>query len=841
MRALRPYRIRPRWARCAIRRRWATTEARPVPPQAPVDQYADPERPKLLFKEIAADMDSRRALYDVETFVEPDHLAANFPHLVPDHLVSYLDFNSGLRVGDLVESSRRGLCVIVEAPGESNGDKVGLCNLFGGLNYVQRRDVTIRLGSVADPKLFDNCIRKLTIDDNTETVVAPQVRNAVLKQLRQFHTHAFKHTRAVRFALSEIAKSLRKRNRAVNVPLYELAYKVQQYIFSSAAETSTDIMSSSFPPPETSAPPMRASVLYLVYKLIERVHYNSMLLNSESGYNTVTLLSLNDVEAAETAVTNISFPEVLEATEELMQTKKGEWNSQVDSVVRLSKRYALDDIGRIDNVAQSGAISLLRSMSKYAPEIIEQGTALDFQKQIGNLNKTHGPFFDKFQYNFIKELREPPALSFNGFDRENYPDVIYKREEINTPVYCIDDPSAKEIDDGISIDTADPRRWRVGVHIADPVSALRDGRFLGLLDRAYKLSSTVYLPSGSIPMLPKSFTDSFGLVENVGPRRCLSLMFNYYPETQNVDPTSIRPYFNMISNIRQISYTKVTEMLQQPPDASEDHRNLHNIYKVAQSERRLRESKNALKLTLNSASVSVEFPDCADEEILLTAQVETPATVLVSELMILANSMTAYYTRKNSIPSIYRNQNLHFAASIDSLKGLNDYQVVQHLNSACLSTVPAPHVSLAAPLYCHTTSPLRRFQDLIVHWQLQAHSTRNRLPALSRTQVAAAATRLHTTQQLIQKAQKQSIRYWTLRKIEKEAKPGMAFQCVITKPPQFELFSTNSGLCTDYGVNGELILPRHDAFKVGTKIKCSLVSVDAITSKLVLKFEDLNE
>ena len=96
-----------------------------------------------------------------------------------------------------------------------------------------------------------------------------------------------------------------------------------------------------------------------------------------------------------------------------------------------------------------------------------------------------------------------------------------RRDLTHLKVYTIDDESTKEIDDGLSLEFLEEGQQRVWVHIADPSRWVTPG---DELDReAQRRSTTLYLPTGMIPMFPVELsTGPMSLVEG---EVCCALSF----------------------------------------------------------------------------------------------------------------------------------------------------------------------------------------------------------------------------------------------------------------------------------------------------------------------------
>ena len=138
------------------------------------------------------------------------------------------------------------------------------------------------------------------------------------------------------------------------------------------------------------------------------------------------------------------------------------------------------------------------------------------------------------------------------------PDRDTERADLtHLKVYTIDDESTREIDDGLSIEILEDGRERIWVHIADPTRWLTPGDTLDL--EARRRVTTVYLPTGSVPMFP--FELAAGPMSLVQGEHCYALSFAIVlsddgaVESYEIHPSTVKPTY-------RLTYDDVDEMLQ---------------------------------------------------------------------------------------------------------------------------------------------------------------------------------------------------------------------------------------------------------------------------------------
>jgi exoribonuclease II len=271
----------------------------------------------------------------------------------------------------------------------------------------------------------------------------------------------------------------------------------------------------------------------------------------------------------------------------------------------------------------------------------------------------------------------------------------------------IDSELTQDIDDAVSCEFADGLIV-VGVHIADPASVVRPEM---LLDReACERATSIYFPEGKIPMLPPLLSEGALSLVAGEVRPAMSLLVTLTPEGEIVD-YQITP-----------SRIRVTERLSyQEADARIGHEpRLAQGFEIAQRLRQSRFDNGAIALPIPQVDLFVG----RDKQITVRlTDREAPSQILVSEFMILANSLVGQFCAQRQIPIVYRGQ----AAPRETFPTSLTYDPVLHyrqqraMNPARIGLQPSRHSSLGVDIYTTFTSPLRRYVDLLSHRQLHAY------------------------------------------------------------------------------------------------------------------------
>ncbi len=279
------------------------------------------------------------------------------------------------------------------------------------------------------------------------------------------------------------------------------------------------------------------------------------------------------------------------------------------------------------------------------------------------------------------------------------------REDLrDLPVMTIDGPFTRDYDDALSL-VPHGETLELWVHIADVAAAIMPGSDLD--KEAWHRASSLYLPRKMIPMLPPELSqEGLSLKEGL-ERPALSLKVVFSRGGEMLE-SQFMP--SLIRVNRQTTYDDVNASLSKDPILSEMHR-------IATLLRERRLAAGALELSL--PELVVRFGPDGNLNLELIPQ-NSPSRFIVSELMILYNSLAARFCRDNSIPILYRNQ----APPNETISiGEADFifyafQQKRKLNPIQISVSAGAHSGLGVEGYTHATSPIRRYLDLVVQRQI---------------------------------------------------------------------------------------------------------------------------
>ena len=295
--------------------------------------------------------------------------------------------------------------------------------------------------------------------------------------------------------------------------------------------------------------------------------------------------------------------------------------------------------------------------------------------------------------------------------------------------YSIDDSQTTEIDDALSVQGLGTGEVVVGIHIAAPALALTPGHAIDQIAR--QRLSTVYMPGNKITMLPDHVVQTYTLQEG---RDCPAVSLYLRVDESTLDilesETRVEQVF-IAANLRHDMLDDVvTEAWLANPatelPAGKDipqmpHAQLAFLYRLAQQRKAQREVVRGKPENFNRPDYNfrvITLDDQApkgDERVEISQRHRgAPLDLMVAEAMILANSTWGQWLSDLGVPGIYRSQ----ASLLPGVK-------------VRMGTKALPHAGIGVPCYAWSTSPLRRYTDLVNQWQIIACAQHGNTAALA--------------------------------------------------------------------------------------------------------------
>ena len=311
-----------------------------------------------------------------------------------------------------------------------------------------------------------------------------------------------------------------------------------------------------------------------------------------------------------------------------------------------------------------------------------------------------------------------------GFPALQAPDIADALPAAAVQAFSIDDSSTTEIDDALSVSNLGTGKVLLGIHIAAPALAVPPGSAIDQVARARL--STVYMPGHKITMLPEEVVARYTLQEG---QACpaVSLYVTLAEDTLDIISSETRlERVPIAANLRhdRLDALVTEEVLTDPTVASGEpvpfRPELSFLFRLAQHLKAGREvvrgkpeNFNRPDYTFRLAEVEGE-PTGQERVQIEPRQRGAPLDLIVSEAMILANSTWGSWLAESGVPGIYRSQ----ASLAPGVK-------------VRMGTKSAPHAGLGVKSYAWSTSPLRRYTDLVNQWQIIACVRHGKTAALA--------------------------------------------------------------------------------------------------------------
>jgi ribonuclease R len=379
----------------------------------------------------------------------------------------------------------------------------------------------------------------------------------------------------------------------------------------------------------------------------------------------------------------------------------------------------------------------------------------------------------------------------------------------------IDPVDARDFDDAVSLKRLENGHWKLGVHIADVAHFVRAR---SPLDReARERATSVYLPDRVIPMLPEVISNNLASLQPDKIRYTLSAIMELTPEGAYVAGEVKR---SAIKSDRRFTYEEVDDFLADR-ETWRKHLTpkvwmlLSNMHELAMVLRGRRLEKGSIELTLPEVKIDLdkrgevagahlvknteshqmieEFMLAANESVarLLTEtglnflrRVHEPPeprklhalTTFVRELGIECESLESRFEIKRVIAAVAGQPEEHAV----------NYSVLRSMQKAIYAPSDEGHYALNKELYCHFTSPIRRYPDLTVHRMIEALA-RGKRPTDDLDRMIMLGEHCSEREQRAEMAERELTKVKLLTYLAQRI--GQAMDAIITGVEDFGLFA----------------------------------------------------
>ena len=370
-------------------------------------------------------------------------------------------------------------------------------------------------------------------------------------------------------------------------------------------------------------------------------------------------------------------------------------------------------------------------------------SAYELAKKTGGITSIPQYLQDGFEIKYF-----PKGTGFPDLPLPEMPDL----PKADVTAFSIDDESTTEVDDALSLTDLGNGMKRVGIHIAAPSLAIKPGDKMekNIMERL----STVYFPGGKITMLPENWIAAFSL-DAGAYRPAVSIYFDVDSEFNVGEPTCKIEAVNIAENLRiqtiEPHFNAETGLDEAGEMMFAHHQDLIWFHQFAVALQKVRGKYEPDRAPQYDYSIEL------DEEgkvSVVRRERGSPIDMLVSEMMILANSTWAQMLHDNDLPGLFR---------------------VQPAGKVRMSTKSEPHIGMGVQHYGWFTSPLRRAADYINQKQLLSliDDTAEPLFQQSDAELFAALRDFDTAYAAYADFQRQMEAYWSLVYLQQQATSEM--------------------------------------------------------------------
>ena len=374
----------------------------------------------------------------------------------------------------------------------------------------------------------------------------------------------------------------------------------------------------------------------------------------------------------------------------------------------------------IDSKAEGKIIEIIGRRGEPGSDILAMikgaNLDIDFPKEVQREADLIGDEIDPLEVKNRKDLRDVYTVTIDGSD-------------------------SKDFDDAVSISVNEKGNWILGVHIADVTHYVKENSPLD--GEAFERGNSVYLINKVVPMLPKKLSNGICSLNPGVDRLTLTCEMEITPAGKVVDHEI---YESVINSHGRLVYDDVSDILESKKITKENEY-LFEMEKLARVLMARKDARGSIDFNLEEPVITLDQQGKAIDVKPANRRI---ANKIIEEFMLLANEIVAEHFFWLSVPFIFRVHETPSLLSIQELKsflkGLNitlrgdaadmkpsylanileetrgkQYEnivntvILRSMQKASYEVQCEGHFGLALQYYCHFTSPIRRYPDLMIH------------------------------------------------------------------------------------------------------------------------------
>lgn len=412
-----------------------------------------------------------------------------------------------------------------------------------------------------------------------------------------------------------------------------------------------------------------------------------------------------------------------------------------------------DDARFADNIfIQADKISGAKNNTKVVVKILEypsrtrmaQGEVVEVLGDPNNFKVTTLSVIRSFGY--IEEFPKEALVEADEVNKPVDEEQIKGRKDFRGDlIITIDGEDARDFDDAISL-KMNKDNFVLSVHIADVSSYVKEG---GSLDKeAYRRGTSVYFPDYVLPMLPKVLSNGICSLNPNEDRLSMSVIMEF---DKNGNIVNYNICEGVIRSLYRMTYTEVTKIFDGDSQLKQKYAKV-----VPMLEKMAVLAKLLLKRRDDAGQIDFDLPEAQinmDEEGKIVEIIKKPRNLsdrLIEQFMVITNEVIAKHCSSMNLPFVYR---VHEEPTPERVKAFRtfissfglkltagsegakpkDFQklllqikgtaqsqpiskiMLRSMQKARYSPENLGHFGLALKNYCHFTSPIRRYPDLVIH------------------------------------------------------------------------------------------------------------------------------